>query len=182
MSNPDPLQLPIVEKREIIFEKSFIKIRCDHLLIGEKHYDYYTLITKPAAVVVLATTPDGRYILNQEYRHPTGRILLSCAGGYIEEGEEIEAAARRELQEETGYQAQSMQVIGQSYPYAGISAQQTIFVRAKQAVWVSDPQLETAEILRTILKTKDELNQLIKESQDIDGILCTALYFDSLSK
>lgn len=181
MSNPDsPLQLPTVEKSEIIFEKAFIKIRQDHLLIGQKTYHYYTLLTKPYAVVVLATTPDGQYILNEEYRHPTGHVLLSCAGGYMEEGETPEQAAKRELQEETGYQAQSFQFLGSSYPYAGLSAQKTIFIRAKDAYLAGMPQLETAEILRTTLKSKEEMKNMIKKGCQVDGILCAALYFDSL--
>src|SRR3989442_1595374 len=57
------------------------------------------------SAAVLATTPQKQIILTREYRHGLGRIVHSLPGGTARNGESAEACARRELMEETGYQA-----------------------------------------------------------------------------
>lgn len=184
MSNFEkPFHVPTVEDSQVIFEESIIQIRRDRLRLSPHHtYQYYSLVTKPLAVVILATTSDGRYVLTEEYRHPTGRILLSCPGGYIDGEESPLEAAKRELLEETGYQAHSVEIIGSAYPYAGVSTQKTLYVRATEASWHSPIQLESSEIIHTILKTQEELNQAIDQGLDLDGTLCTALFFDQVKR
>lgn len=170
---------PSVINSQIIFEESIIKIRRDTLQLNpDKTYNYYTLITKPFSVIILATTKEGLYIFNEEYRHPTGKILLSCPGGYIDEGETPLEAAKRELLEETGFEAEDFELIGSAYPYAGISEQKTFYFRAQMAKRIAEPQLEISEYLQTVLKSKDDLQQVIDQGITLDGPLCTALFFD----
>ncbi len=181
MWSPDQnLIIPQVKKSQIIFEESIIKIRCDSLYLPpDSYYRYYTLLTKPSSVIILALTSEGRYILTEEYRHPTGKILLSCPGGFIDGEESPLEAAKRELLEETGFQAESLEVMGSAFPYAGISGQKTFYIKAIGARQVSSPHLEVSEIIRTVLKSKQELNQFIDQDAELDGTLCTALFFDS---
>ena len=48
-------------------------------------------------------TVDGRLILERQYRHAIGKVSTEICAGCVEEGESPLEAARRELQEETGY-------------------------------------------------------------------------------
>src|SRR2546430_4894623 len=57
------------------------------------------------SAAVLAVTPQKQIVLTREYRHGLGRIVHSLPGGTARNGESAEACARRELMEETGYQA-----------------------------------------------------------------------------
>jgi len=50
-------------------------------------------------------TTESKVLLTREYRHGLGRIAFSLPGGTAKEGETAEACARRELLEETGYEA-----------------------------------------------------------------------------
>lgn len=178
-----PLILPQIEESKLIFEESLIKIRRDKLhLAGKGSYSYYTLLTKPSAVFVLATTADGSYVLIEEYRHPTGRVLLSCPGGYIDEGELPIEAAKRELLEETGFQAEFFEILGHAFPYAGISGQKTFYIKAKGATRLSPPRLEPSEILTTVIKSQAELDQMVASQVDLDANLCTALFFSHYHK
>src|SRR4051812_26335428 len=116
MSNRET-PLPLVIASRVIFKKSIITIREDILSFDDgKHHPYYTLITRPYSVVILALTSDKHYILTEEYRHPIKKFLLSCPGGYMEEGEDPLNAAKRELLEETGYSAESFKLLGAAYP------------------------------------------------------------------
>lgn len=175
------MEKPKINKSTTVFKKSIIEIKQDQLLLPNgDFFDYYTLITQPASVAILATTPDQLYVINKEYRHPTRKFLLSCPGGFIHENEDPLEAAKRELKEETGYEAESFQIIGKAYPYAGISSQIVFFVKAVGAHLTGKPTLESAEIIETELFTKKKLLSSIKKQNSIDGILCSALLFEHL--
>ncbi|MBA2369254.1 MAG: NUDIX hydrolase [Candidatus Protochlamydia sp.] len=174
-----PFTYPEIDESKVVFQESLIRVSRDILrLKNGTPYSYYSLNTYPYAVIILATNLDGYYILNQEYRHPTGQFLLSCPGGYIDKDEDPIEAAKRELEEETGYQALTFELIGSAYPYAGISSQKTIYVRAKEAVKKTAPRLDTCEIIQTKLLSPKELDQAISEGKNLDGTLCTALFFN----
>lgn len=174
--------LPTTENSQIVFKESFFQLKRDTLRLSNGHrYAYYTFISKPAAVVIVATTPNHAYLINLEYRHPVGKVLVSFPGGYLNEGEDPLAGAKRELLEETGYSAEHYELIGQAYPYAGISPQLTYYVRATGARQVNSPQMEPAEIIESVLKTKIELQELVKHGAFLDGQLCSALFFAGLS-
>jgi ADP-ribose pyrophosphatase len=171
------LSLPSLETSEIVFQESLITIKKDRLRNNHQEvYDYYTLMTKPFSVVILAMTIEGQFLLTEEYRHPTGHVLLSCPGGYLEEGESPLQGASRELLEETGFQASHFQLMGSAFPYPGISSQKAFYVYATQAMQVAMPKPERGEVMRTTLIAKEALNKCFQNAS-LDASLCTALFF-----
>ncbi len=66
-------------------------------------------------VAVVAITEDGQVLLVRQYRPGPGRVLLELPGGGVGDGEDIEAAAARELLEETGYAAGEVRLVGQTW-------------------------------------------------------------------
>lgn len=176
-----PLDLPKLIESKIVFEESLVKIRRDQLQINQHPpYTYYNLVTYPSAVAILASTREGAYILNEEYRHPTGKVLLGCPGGYVEAGEDLLQAAQRELLEETGYQAKSFSIIGSAFPYAGFTGQKTIYIRAHEAFLAAQPRPEACEVIQPCLLMPEELIQFIYTGAEVDGVLCTALFFNQI--
>ncbi|HEX6041549.1 NUDIX hydrolase [Longimicrobium sp.] len=57
----------------------------------------------PDGVAVIALTADGELVMVEQWRHPVQRVTLELPSGIIDPGESPEAAAVRELREETGY-------------------------------------------------------------------------------
>ncbi|WP_323675190.1 NUDIX hydrolase [Halorubellus sp. PRR65] len=59
----------------------------------------------PEAVAVVALTPAGDVVVVEQYRPTFGEACVECPAGGVRENESFESAARRELREETGYDA-----------------------------------------------------------------------------
>lgn len=143
-------------------------------------HTYTSLILSADATVILAQDKNGYWILNREYRHPTGQHLLGCPGGRLEIGEDPIQGGQREFFEETGYWSDEIIRIGTSYPFPGLCNQKIYFLLAKNAFKKGDQQLDPFEFIETELKTDQELKEEIRNGVNIDGILCTALWYAQL--
>jgi len=78
---------------------------------GKTVKDFYKL-GLPDYAVIFAVTGDGQVVAERSYRHGVGEVCTVLPAGMLEPGEEPEAAARRELLEETGYEAAKWQALG----------------------------------------------------------------------
>jgi 8-oxo-dGTP pyrophosphatase MutT (NUDIX family) len=70
-------------------------------------------------VTVIARTPEGRILLVRQYRAAVDRETLEFPSGHVDPGETPEFAALRELEEETGYTADEVQLLGAFSPDTG---------------------------------------------------------------
>ena len=91
---------------------------------------YVHQISRGDAVSVICLK-DGEILLQREYAYPPGEALLQFPGGKIEDEEAPEAAAARELQEESGYAFSRCEPIGWYYIHNRRSAAKMHVVLAK---------------------------------------------------
>ncbi|MFY7928508.1 MAG: NUDIX hydrolase [Oligoflexus sp.] len=83
------------------------------------HYPYYRIVA-PSWVNVLALTPEKHAILVRQPRVGIMQMTLEVPGGNMDEGEDPQTAALRELEEETGYRAGQIKSLGQISPNPAI--------------------------------------------------------------
>ena len=93
----------------------------------------YVSRTRNISAAVIVAVDDGHVLLIEQYRVPLGRICLELPAGLIgdeTEGEAVEKAAARELEEETGYRPARMTDLGFYYSSPGIVSESFTLLRA----------------------------------------------------
>jgi len=116
-------------------------------------------------VSIFALTANREVILEKIFRVPfNGYVLELPAGLGDREGESAEELARRELLEETGYQAQKMTLLMHGPYNAGLLSDEMMLFFAPNAEKIAEPQLEPAEDLEVILVPLDKLVDFLTDS------------------
>ncbi len=110
----------------------------------------YYVIRTCDYVTVLAATAEGSLLLVRQYRPAVGRETLELPSGHVEDGELPEAAARRELAEETGYEAEKLELLGTLAPDPGRQANKLWCFYAGGATQIRSPVIreEGVELMR----------------------------------
>ena len=105
---------PLVERlisSVILHRGRFLEFRVDTVERAGGRQAQRDVAVHPGAVAIVAVDTEGRVLLVRQYRHPAGRSLLEIPAGTLDRDpasgatEDPDAAARRELEEETGYRA-----------------------------------------------------------------------------
>ena len=100
-------------RSERLLETPYFALRSDGLrLPGGAVKDPYYVVERPDAAIIFPLTGEGEVVLVRQYRPPLERMELGLPAGLVEEGEKPEAAARRELLEETGYSGDQWEPLG----------------------------------------------------------------------
>lgn len=100
----DPLRWETLKSEIIISRPPWLRVRHDQVRLpdGRINPEFYVL-EYPDWVNVIAITEEGRFVMERQYRYGLGETCMEICAGVIEKGETPEEAARRELEEETGY-------------------------------------------------------------------------------
>jgi ADP-ribose pyrophosphatase len=80
------------------------------------------------SVAVLALTPAHDVVAVREYRPGPDALLLNLPGGLVDDGEDVVTAAARELREETGYDAGSLEVVGWVWAFSTSTWRQHVVI------------------------------------------------------
>lgn len=108
----------------------------DHLFVRERDgWQYVERKSATEAVAVLAETDDGALVLTEQYRKPLGKRVIDFPAGLVgdEEGGTSNPAktARKELEEETGYTCDSVELLARGPSSPGITSEIVSLYRAR---------------------------------------------------
>jgi 8-oxo-dGTP pyrophosphatase MutT (NUDIX family) len=136
-----------VDRSEAVLKDRWIDVRADYCVTpaGADISPYYVL-SYPEWVHVVAITKAGGLVLVRQYRHGAGVMTLELPGGGVDGSDEmLEAAARRELEEETGFTASRWELITSLYANPATHTNRVHFFLAVDVVQTGSQSLDPGE-------------------------------------
>lgn len=127
---------------------------------------------------VLALTEKQEVVLIRQYRHGAQKVIVELPGGVMDrEDESPLAAARRELQEETGYTSDRIVQVGCVSPNPANHTNLIYSFLAMDAKKVSGQRLDETEEIEVFLKPLDEVIAMAKNGELLQSMQVSALFF-----
>lgn len=137
----------------------------------------FFVIENPDWVNVLAVTKSGEAVLIQQYRHGSESMILEVPGGMMDDGENAEVAARRELLEETGYSSERWIFLGATHPNPAIQNNRIHHFLALEVEQTQDVNFDDHESILTRLVPLRDIEELVHNGEITHALAITALYF-----
>lgn len=142
---------------------------------GQAHS--FFVLESPDWVNVIALTPDNQVVMIHQFRHGTAEVVLEIPGGMVDEGDDDPAeSARRELLEETGYEADAFIRIGTVHPNPAFLDNCCHTYLAVNARWQQQPQFDGSEDIGVELVPLAEVAGLIEDGRITHALVVAAFY------
>jgi ADP-ribose pyrophosphatase len=168
MNRQKPLlrQWHVLRSRNLLSAHPWVSVSSQTIRLpdGRVINDYYQIRT-PEFAVFHVTTPDRKVIVIRQYKHGIGRVSLTLPGGLIDPSEKPLDTARRELLEETGYQAIGWRSLGNYVPNSNYGCGRAWFFTAVGAQKVAEPQSGDLEEMEIVLMLQKRLLAALKRGE-----------------
>lgn len=155
-------------KSEVVFNGSLLTVRRDTVELPNGKPATRELVEHPGAVAVVPVRSDGKVLLVRQYRYPVGRLTLEIPAGKLDQGEKPEDCAKRELEEETGYQAGKLRRLSAVLTTPGFT-NELIHLYVAEELVLKERHPDEDEFIDVEVFSPDEIRTMIE-----NGALCDA--------
>jgi 8-oxo-dGTP pyrophosphatase MutT (NUDIX family) len=129
-------------------------------------------------VNIVPVTPNNEVVLIHQYRHGVDEITLEIPGGMVDPHDPSPLhAARREMQEETGYDSDDVVELGSIHPNPAIQNNRCHTFLARNVEKRFEPQFDSTEETEVILVPAIELPTLVRQGRITHALVVTAFYW-----
>ena len=157
---------------------SLLSVKRDYVELPNGNKSVREWIKHPGAAAVLPVLPDGRMIFVRQYRYPIQQVTLEIPAGKLDAvDEEPLVCAKRELSEETGYEADKYHFLTKLATTVGFS-NEFIYVYAADGLTPGKQHTDEDEFINVVLLTMDEAMAKVKSGEicDAKSIVAILLY------
>lgn len=160
-----------------IAHEPWFTVRDEQVQLPSGHVvPHWYVLEYPEWVNIIARTDDGSFIMISQYRHALGRADYELVAGVVDVGEEPIEAARRELEEETGYGG------GRWREYMTLSANPTSHTNlshtflAEGVKPVAPQHTEPSEDIFVYRFTQEQVGELLREGRIVQSLMAAPLW------
>lgn len=161
---------------EAVFDGKLLKVHRDRVRLPDGGEAWREYIRHQGAVVVIPVLPDGRLLVERQFRYPAGQVFIEFPAGKIDPGEDLQTCAERELLEETGYTAASWTYLGHLHPAIGY-ANEAIHIYLARDLVAGEARLDEGEFLEILPMSLSELREAVFAGTLTDAKTITCLYW-----
>ncbi|WP_277555020.1 NUDIX hydrolase [Halobaculum limi] len=145
-------------------------VRRDDVRLPDGTETDFHYVDEPPAVVVLPFTPDGDVVLVEEWRQAVGRVNRGLPAGTVEDGDtDLATAARRELAEETGHEAETVEQFTTVEPANGFANSVHHYFLAHGCEPSAEQTLDFNESIRPVTVDYDAFRDAVLAGEVRDG-------------
>ncbi|MFQ3853970.1 NUDIX hydrolase [Staphylococcus parequorum] len=162
--------------KESIYKGAIIDLEVHDIELPDGQTSKRELVYHNGAVAVCAINPDNQVILVRQYRKPAEKTLLEIPAGKLELNEERESAAKRELEEETGYIAENLELITEMYGSPGFSNEKISIYLAKD-LKIGEMNLDDDEFIEIETYNIEEITSMLQNQEIEDAKTIIALQY-----
>ena len=157
-------------------------IRSDRLISPRTRQEHdFFVIDCVNWVNVIAVTPEQQLVMIEQYRHGSGTVELEIPGGMIDpQDPSPREAGIRELREETGYEGENPQIIGEIFPNPAIMSNTCYTLMLEHCHCVHPVQFDHGEDLVTRLVPVSDIPHLVASGKIRHSLVVVALYYFEL--
>ena len=160
---------------EEIFDGTIVHLYKDTVTLPNGHPATREVIRHIGAVAVVPVTDDGKVIVERQFRYPLDRVITEIPAGKLDSATEDRlSAAKRELQEETGYTADTWTELGDFHPTAAY-CDEKITLYLATGLHQGERHLDDDEFLNVMAVPIEELVADIMSGRITDGKTQTAI-------
>ena len=162
---------------EYLFRRPWLTVRHDKVRLpdGRINPEFYVL-EYPDWVNIIAITADGEFVMERQYRHGLDKTCYELAAGVVEDGETPLEAARRELEEETGYGGGEWKELMLISGNPSTTSNLTHCLLAVGVEKVSAQHLDSTEDLSVCLLALDQVRQLLVSDKIRQSLMAAPLW------
>ncbi len=159
---------------EIIFEGKVVTVLKDDVELSDGTTGYREVVKHNGGVVVLALH-DDKILLVKQFRYPIRKVMFELPAGKLERGEDPFEAAKRELEEETGYCANKWTDLGAVYTSPGYSNEKLYLYKAEDLEFTHCHPDEGEIIQAFEYSVQDVMNMIYNGEIEDAKTLCAIL-------
>jgi ADP-ribose pyrophosphatase len=123
---------PKLEARRLVFQGRIFRVEVDRVELPSGHTLDMDIVRHPGSVVLLPTPSSGGVVLVRQYRYTIDRWIWELPAGSLKVGEDPDAAAARECEEEIGLFPGRVERLRSFYPTPGFCDEEMIFYRCSE--------------------------------------------------
>lgn len=153
-----------------LYEGKIINLKVDDVSLPNGRTSKRELIEHPGAVAVIAITPENKILMVEQYRKALERSMVEIPAGKLEKGEAPEYTAMRELEEETGYTADKLELI-QSFSTSPGFADEVVHLYSATGLKksTSEALLDEDEFVELMEVSLQEAEEMVKNQRIYDA-------------